>query len=209
MLQQTILYLTVPIFIWTGLPEWMLRLLIRNRLVYALLSFFTKPLVAIFMFNVLLSIYHMPFIMDSLMVHSLWLLGYHMVLLVTAFFMWFPVFGPLTELNRLSDLKKIAYIFANGVMLTPACALIIFSDKLLYDMYTHVSVPFAHLSPLDDQQLGGVLMKIIQEIVYGSVLAYVFFKWYRRERLTEDDEYPQGYELQEDMNTPPGNWNRA
>ncbi|SEC49152.1 cytochrome c oxidase assembly protein [Paenibacillus sp. GP183] len=209
MLQQTILYLTVPIFIWTGLPEWMLRPLVKNRSVHALLSFFTKPLVAIFMFNVLLSIYHMPFIMDSLMKHSLWLLGYHLILLITAFLMWFPVFCPLPELNRLSDLRKIAYIFANGVMLTPACALIIFSDTLLYEMYTNVTVPFSHLSPLDDQQLGGVLMKIIQEIVYGSVLAYVFFRWYRRERLKEHDDYPQGYEPQEDMNTPPGNWNRA
>jgi putative membrane protein len=209
MLQQTILYLTVPIFIWTGLPEWLLRPLVRNRLVHALLSFFTNPLIAIFMFNILLSIYHMPLIMDSLMKHSLWLLGYHLVLMVTAFLMWFPVFGPLPELGRLSDLKKIGYIFANGVLLTPACALIIFSDTLLYEMYTNVTVPFAHLSPLDDQQLGGVLMKIIQEIVYGSVLAYVFFKWYRRERLMEQDEYPQGYEHQEGINTPPGNWNRA
>jgi putative membrane protein len=209
MLQQTILYLTVPIFIWTGLPEWMLRPLVRNRSVHALLSFFTKPLIAIFMFNILLSFYHMPFIMDGLMKHSLWLLGYHLVLMVTAFLMWFPVFGPLPELSRLSDLKKIGYIFANGMLLTPACALIIFSNTLIYEMYTNVNVPFAHLSPLDDQQLGGVLMKIIQEIVYGSVLAYVFFKWYRRERLKEHDEYPQGYEPQDSMNTPPGNWNRA
>jgi putative membrane protein len=194
MLQQTILYLTVPIFIWTGLPEWMLRPLVKNQWVHALLSFFTKPLIAIFMFNILLSFYHMPFIMDAVMKNSIWLLGYHIVLLVTAFLMWFPVFSPLPELDKLSDLKKIGYIFANGMLLTPACALIIFSNTLIYDMYTNVNVPFAHLSPLDDQQLGGVLMKIIQEIVYGSVLAYVFFKWYRRDRLTEHDEYPQGYE---------------
>jgi putative membrane protein len=195
MLQQTILYLTVPIFIWTGMPAWLFRPLIKNRVVSACFSFFTKPLIAIFMFNILFSIYHMPFIMDGLMNNEFFLLGYHIVLLITAFLMWFPVFCPLPERDSLSDLKKIAYIFGNGMLLTPACALIIFADTLLYEMYRNVSVSFLYLSPLDDQQLGGVIMKIIQEIVYGSALAYIFFKWYRRERSEDNgDDYPEGYE---------------
>jgi putative membrane protein len=209
MLQQTILYLIVPIFIWTGMPSWLFRPLLSNRVVRGIFSFFTRPLIAIFMFNILFSVYHMPFIMDGLMRNEWLLLAYHSVLQVTAFFMWFPVFCPLPEMNRLSDLKKIAYIFGNGVLLTPACALIIFANTLLYDMYTNVTIPFAHLSPLDDQQLGGVIMKIIQEIVYGSALAYIFFRWYRRERIQDNDDYPEGYEPLDSVNTPPGNWNRA
>ncbi|WP_260115434.1 cytochrome c oxidase assembly protein [Paenibacillus hexagrammi] len=82
---------------------------------------------------------------------------------------------------------------------TPACALIIFAQSVIYDMYDNVVVPFAHLSPFDDQQLGGVIMKIIQEIVYGSVLAFIFFRWYRRERKQEDDS--NSYDMQD--------WNRA
>jgi putative membrane protein len=209
MLQQTILYLIVPIFIWLGTPDWLLRPLVSNKVIHALLAFFTRPLIAIFAFNMLFSIYHMPFIMDGLMNNELFLLGYHILLIVTAFLMWFPVFCPLPEMDRLSELKKIAYIFGNGVLLTPACALIIFADTLLYTMYTNVTIPFAHLSPLEDQQLGGVIMKIIQEVVYGSVLAYVFFKWYRRERLKDVEEYPDGYESQKELNVPKENWNGA
>jgi putative membrane protein len=29
-------------------------------------------------------------------------------------------------------------------------------------------------------------MKIIQEIVYGTILAYVFFQWARRERQNDE-----------------------
>jgi putative membrane protein len=199
MLQQTVLYLIVPIFIWLGTPDWLLRPLISNRIVHAGFAFFTRPLIAIFVFNMLFSIYHMPFIMDGLMNNELLLLGYHILLIVTAFLMWFPIFCPLPEMNRLSELKKIAYIFGNGVLLTPACALIIFANSLLYTMYANVTIPFAHLTPLEDQQLGGVIMKIMQEIVYGSVLAYVFFKWYRRERLIDEEEYPEGYDAQESI----------
>ncbi len=49
-------------------------------------------------------------------------------------------------------------------------------------------------------------MKIIQEIVYGTCLAYIFFKWYRKERRTEDP-YPDGYlnaNDTEDQNRPAG-----
>ena len=34
---------------------------------------------------------------------------------------------------------------------------------------------FNTLPPVEDQQLGGVIMKIIQEIVYGTVLGFIFF----------------------------------
>ena len=45
---------------------------------------------------------------------------------------------------------------------------------------------FSSMSILHDQQLGGVLMKIIQEIVYGVMLFYIFIAWYRKERDEEN-----------------------
>jgi putative membrane protein len=44
------------------------------------------------------------------------------------------------------------------------------------------------MSLLEDQQLGGVIMKIIQEIIYGCVLGYVFFEWYRKDQAESDQE---------------------
>ncbi|MEW9700797.1 cytochrome c oxidase assembly protein [Paenibacillus sp. SI8] len=209
MLQQTILYLVVPIFIWIGTPGWLFRPLLKNKVFRAVFLFLTRPLIALFLFNMLFSIYHMPFIMDGLMRNDVLLLGYHIVLFFTAFTMWFPVFAPIPELSRMTDLKKLGYIFGNGILLTPACALIIFADSIIYDMYTNVTVPFAHLSPLDDQQLGGVIMKVLQEVIYGATLAYIFFRWYRRERKADD--YPDGLETeaQENLNLHGGSWNRA
>ncbi len=101
-------------------------------------------------------------------------------------------------------LKKVGYIFADGILLTPACALIIFADSPMYLTYSdpkawaealQLCVPPSTLATLNlsgpemfnsmplihDQQLGGVIMKIIQEIVYGVVLAQVFFSWYQKD----------------------------
>lgn len=38
---------------------------------------------------------------------------------------------------------------------------------------------------LYDQQLGGILMKIIQEIIYGIMLFFAFREWYRKEKEKE------------------------
>jgi putative membrane protein len=187
MLQQSILYLIMPIFILRGLPEWMLGPIQRNKVSYAVLRFFSHPLIAILLFNTLFSIYHVPFVMDNLMAHEFALLGYHVVLLFCAFMMWMPIFTPLTDEEPMSGLKKLAYVFADGVLLTPACALIIFANAPIYSMYQNVNVPFQFLSVLEDQQLGGTLMKIIQEIVYGIVLFVIFRKWYTTERKVEEE----------------------
>jgi putative membrane protein len=41
---------------------------------------------------------------------------------------------------------------------------------------------------VEDQQLGGIMMKIIQEFVYGTLLGIIFFKWARQERARDDLE---------------------
>ena len=42
---------------------------------------------------------------------------------------------------------------------------------------------FLHWMPVvQDRQTGGIIMKIVEEIVYGTIIGYVFFRWARRER---------------------------
>ena len=81
--------------------------------------------------------------------------------------------------------KRLGYIFAGGALLTPACALIIFSDTPMFALYKEGSTLAPILPPLQDQQLGGVLMKIIQEIAYGIALGYNFYLWVAQERAKE------------------------
>lgn len=192
MLQQSLLYLVLPPLIYLGLPGWLLRPLFNKKAFARIAAFFTQPILALVSFNILFSVYHFPVVMNTVMEQGSLQLIYHLVLLFSAFTMWFPVFAPIPEWDHLTDLKKVAYIFANGVLLTPACACIIFANDPLYTMYSNVKVPIEFLPLMDDQQFGGVLMKIIQEIVYGTALAYIFFRWYRSERQ-KDDPYPEGY----------------
>jgi putative membrane protein len=189
MLQQTMIYLILPPLLFLSLPDWLIRPVLMKAFVRRWIYPWTHPLIAGLLFNLLFSFYHIPMIFNYSFDHPFLHNSYHWILAITAFIMWCPVFCSLTEWQRMSDLQKMGYVFFNGVLLTPACALIIFSNDLLYPAYVQGSqmINFS-LPPIEDQQLGGTLMKIIQEIVYGVALAYIFFHWYRKEKKKDDDE---------------------
>jgi putative membrane protein len=188
MMQQTLAYLIVPLLVWRGLPEWLIKPLLDSRLVKPVSRLVFNPVVSILTFNMIFSIYHIPLVFNY--VYEIpWLHAvYHYVLLLSAFQMWFLVFCPVSEYDRLSSLQKMAFVFGMGVLITPACALIIFAGKLLYPHYAEVPSQLMMLPLLEDQQLGGVIMKIMQEIVYGTVIGFIFFRWFNTEKRKEKEE---------------------
>jgi putative membrane protein len=185
MMQQSLLYLAVPPLILLGTPSWWFERIANRRWLEITFKIIQHPLFALLNFNVFFSYYHIPHIFDYTM-STPWLhFVFHSWLQFCAIQMWLLVINPITNQDRLRPLQKIGYIFANGVLLTPACALIIFADRVLYDTYANAPVVTDFLSQLDDQQLGGVIMKLMQEAIYGLTLATVFYRWYYAERAKE------------------------
>jgi putative membrane protein len=189
MFQQTLIYLILPPIFFLSLPDWLIRPFLMMKFLRKWVFPLTHPLIAGLMFNLLFSFYHFPLIFNYTFDHQILHDGYHWILGISAFIMWCPIFCTLPEWNRMTDLQQMGYIFFNGVLITPACMLIIFTHQTLYPAYVEGSLMIHFfLPPIEDQQLGGTLMKIIQEIVYGTALAYVFFKWFRKERKKDDEE---------------------
>ncbi|PLR97414.1 cytochrome c oxidase assembly factor CtaG [Bacillus sp. T33-2] len=216
MIQMAVLYLVIPPLMIFGIPHWVWRSVLGLRVVKPLFRLFTRPLIALIVFNGVFSFYHIPLIFDVVKT-DMWLhAGYTTLLFILAICMWWPLLNELPEFQTLTGIKKIGYIFADGILLTPACALIIFADAPMYASFSdpqawaaalELCVPsttlsslnlsgpetFSSMSLLLDQQLGGVIMKIIQEIVYGVILAQTFFSWYRKEQEQTYCEGVNGY----------------
>lgn len=187
MLQMSLLYFVMPPFLLLGLPTWAFRPLLKFRWVRSIGSFLTKPLIILFLFNGSISIYHYPYIFDGIMGSMLNHYLSHALLLLLALCMWWPVVCPIPELDRVKPLHKIAFIFANGVLLIPACALIIFANEPLFASYEQLS-GLEILPPIQDQALGGVIMKITQEVVYITAIGFVLSKWVRMQRKKDEQE---------------------
>jgi putative membrane protein len=216
MVKMAISYLVVPPLLLYGIPDWMYRSVTKFPAIDRIVRRMTNPIMSVVMFNMLFSLYHTPIVMDYSMTHFAVQRLIYLALMITSLMMWWNVVAPLPEHERLSDVKKMGYVFINGVLLTPACALIIFADVPLYATYTDPAVwafalgycvpqsadailaqftgpeQFMIFDPLEDQQLGGILMKLVQEIMYGVILSYNFTRWYRREnRIDQIDPLPQ------------------
>lgn len=187
MLQMSLLYFVMPPFLLLGLPSWVFRPLLKFRWVRKIGSFLTKPLIVLFLFNGSISVYHFPYVFDSIMESMFLHYLSHAILLLLALCVWWPVVCPVSELDRVKPLHKLAFIFANGVLLTPACALIIFADEPLFASYQQLS-GLEILPALQDQALGGVIMKITQEIVYITAIGFVLSQWFRLQRQRDEQE---------------------
>ncbi|MGB2991095.1 MAG: cytochrome c oxidase assembly factor CtaG [Paenisporosarcina sp.] len=210
MAQMALLLMLVPPLLIAGIPVWIWKPIVENKFVQPLFRFFTKPLLALIVFSGLFSIYHIPLIFDVIKQNEFYHSLFTLILFISSMFLWWPIMNKLQGEHQVHGLSKIGYIIGSAILITPACALIIFADEPMYATYTNgdawlkameLCVPastlsgltlsgpelFTNMPPVDDQQLGGVIMKIIQEIIYGVLLAMVFFQWYKSEQENAEE----------------------
>lgn len=209
MIQMAILFLLVPQLFLRSIPVWMWKKFIQLPFINPIFKLMTKPLIALVVFNGVFSFYHIPFVFDivktNIWYHAIYTIG----LFILAINMWWPLLNRIDEQKPLTGVKKLGYLLAASVLLTPACALIIFNENPMYHTYTnvelwvqslHLCVPPDMIQSLNltnpemfnllpiryDQQLGGVIMKVLQELIYGAVLYKIFIDWYRKEQEEPD-----------------------
>lgn len=210
MVQMALLLMLVPPLLITGIPTWIWRKLINMKYIQPMFRFLTKPLLALIVFSGLFSIYHIPVVFDVIKMNELYHTSYTAVLFFASIVLWWPIMNKLEGEHQVHGLSKIGYIIGSAILITPACALIIFADEPMYSTYMsgdawmkamELCVPastlagltlsgpelFTNMPAIEDQQLGGVIMKIIQEVIYGVILAMVFFQWYRSEQENADE----------------------
>lgn len=211
MTNMAVAYMLVPPLLLYGIPDWLWRSMFQAKF-WRVFRILMNPIVSMGMFVLLFSFYHMPdnhdWIMTHFTVHTL----FYIALFVSSVIMWWHVFLPVPEWRRISPLLTLLYVFLSGLLLTPACAMIIFAEEPMFAVYNDPQVwtkamgycmsgdPAVLLSQFDgpaffnlmsghdDQQLGGIVMKLLQEFVNAAALYIVFMGWYRKERSREEEQ---------------------
>jgi putative membrane protein len=176
MMQHLVLTLLFPPLLLAGLPGWLLRPLLVRPGVFPLARLLTRPWVAALIFSVSIAAWHIGPYYDLMMRDHEVHIATHLMFIVTATLMWWPVMSPVPELPRLSPGLGMLYLFLVGIPMQIVAALITFADEVLYPWY--VTAPrMWGLSPLDDQQLGGLLMWIPGNLWMFGAIGVLFFKW--------------------------------
>lgn len=215
MVQMAFIYLLMAPMLYFAVPDYLQKAFVKLPIAKQLIrGIGNKPLLALILFNGVFSIYHIPIVLDFLKTEATMHTSFEVLLFILALIMWYPIFNRVEKRElHMGGLFKILYIFGIGMLLTPACGLIIFAGQPMYASYTEgeawlkameLCVPvgvlsglegssalsgpqyFLNTSTLADQQTGGVLMKILQEIFFSFMLIYVFVRWFREERANPE-----------------------
>jgi putative membrane protein len=184
MAQHVILTMVVPPLVIAGVPGWLWEWLLRAFRLEGVARRILHPLMALGIFNTVLLMTHLPPTVRLQVENSWFHLAAHALLVVAGLVMWWPVLGPVSWLPRLSYPMQMAYLFVHSLIPSVLASFLTFSDRLVYPFYVQrvalwalfCGTPF---SPVHDQQIGGLVMKLAPAPILWGFIAVAFFRWYQ------------------------------
>lgn len=169
MLQHLLLSMVVPPLLLLGLPA---RWLAWNR-------FRIHPVVATLVFNGVLVTWHLPILYEATLTNEGIHVLEHLSFLATGVLFWRPIIAPATS-QGLTTIGKIAYLGFAGIPPTILGIGFILSSAVLYPFYA-AAPRVSSLAPLEDQQLAGLVMFGLGNLIYFGATAVLFFDLDRKE----------------------------
>jgi len=190
MVQHLLLMMIMPPLLLIGTPAWLLRPILRRRGMMSIARVLSHPATAFAVYNTVLIGWHLPAAYNwALENHAIHIVQ-HLMFMVVATMMWWPVVNPVPELTRLSSPLQLLYLFAFGIPMSIVSAFVTMANDVLYPWYDLAPRLFG-LTALDDQKLGGAIMWVPGMFVYWTAVTIVFLRWSSR----EDREEPHALAL--------------
>jgi putative membrane protein len=186
MVQHLLFTLVAPGLILLGIPVWLFRWLLQPPGLFRVAKTLTRPLIAFAIFNALVALTHWPWVVNTSVTNELFHFGVHLVIVTSAFIMWWPVVAPLPELRTLSDPGKMLYLFGQSILPTVPASFLTFASHPIYSSYAGFPRLWG-ISAEHDQMFAGLIMKLGGGLLLWGIIAAVFFRWYSREESGRQD----------------------
>lgn len=175
-----------------GLPRWALqgviKSVVRNSFARRFYDFLTNPVVTTVLFLGILYVWQAPFLHNLAIRNELVHAAMHSNMLFSGFLFWWLVVDPKPHRSRLHYGLRILYL---GLIVIPNTLLgagITFNTNLIYDAYYDFPQPFT-IPPLIDQQVGGLLLWMVGDMMSILIAGFVMMLWYRQEQARGQDEW--------------------
>ena len=179
--QHLLLVLVVPPLLLFGTPGWVLRPLLGVAPLAAVARVLTRGPVAFAVYNVVFSLAHLPVFFDLTLRNEGVHIAEHLLFIATGVLAWWPVLSPVPELPRLSYPFQMLYVFLQTLPCSLVGALITLSGDVLYAPYAAAPRVWGSVTPLGDQQIGGLAMWIGGSVYYFLAFMVIFFLWAQHE----------------------------
>jgi putative membrane protein len=176
MIQHMLIAVVAPPLLLVGLPAWLFEPLFRTETARRIGRWIAYPIIAFGLLQVDLWLWHAPPLYDLTLANETVHVFEHLTFFVFGLLYWLPIASPTSYLPRISKPFAILYLFIGCQPMVALGAIITFAASPLYTPY--ISAPRVWgLSPIEDQQLGGLIMWLPSNIPYLIALSIVFFQW--------------------------------
>lgn len=185
MLQHMLLILGVAPLLLAGTPGWLLRDFLASAHLTGLVRWARHPLIAFFGFNLIFALAHLSSVYELTLasepLHAL----EHVIFIGTAMLMWMPILSPVPDIARpYPPLGQVLYLFLQTIPASLVGALLAATSAAYY--VTYLAAPrITALNPVEDQQLGGLLMWVGGGLYFLIATGVVFFTWASREEAAD------------------------
>jgi len=152
-----------------GLPaplkKFILAPLLRIAALRRFMHWLGTPWVAWLAMNVTFLAWHIPGAYDFALEHEYWHDVEHLCFLFSSILFWWCVLRPWPAGSRRQNWGILLYLVSADVVNTLLSAFLAFCGRPVYTYYLDHPNPF-HVSPLDDQVLGAVVMWVFGSIIF-------------------------------------------
>jgi putative membrane protein len=184
MCQHLVLTLVVPPVLLLATPEWLARLVLGTGRVDRWVHKLARPVPAALIFNLLVLVTHAPGVVNRASENAVFHYGVHTSLVLSSLLLWLPICGPLREL-RISPPAQMIYLFVTSIVPTVPGAWLTFAEGSVYKVYD-IPDRLWGISVTSDQQVAGLLMKLVGGTYLWTLIALIFFRWSSKAAYGED-----------------------
>lgn len=135
-----------------------------------------RPLPAGLIHAAALWVWHLPILFEAALAHPLAHAAQHASFFLSALLFWDSVFFPVG--GRQARGGAIVSVFATALHTTVLGALLTCSGRIWYPHYAATTEAWGY-APLEDQQLGGLIMWVPAGVVYLAAGLALFSQWMR------------------------------
>jgi len=176
MVQHLLLILLWAPLLILSLPGWAQAMVLEGGRVGRAIAWAAKPVPAFTFFSIAFMIWHIQLLYGLMMRDHNVHIATHILFMVTSVLLWWPACQSAPGHPRLSDPAKMLYLFLITLPMMPVAAFISLAPDVLYPWYTVAPRVFG-LSPLQDQQIGGLIMWVPGNAVLWVAITVIFFRW--------------------------------
>lgn len=136
-------------------------------------GFLTDPFSAWWIHAVAIWAWHIPYLFDLTLASNLVHSAQHLSFFLSALLFWWSLFYAR---GRRSYGAGVLYVFTTAIHTGILGALLTFSSRPWYSPYLRTTEAWGY-TPLEDQQVGGLIMWVPASLVYLAAGLYLFSAW--------------------------------